>query len=116
MSNDTRTLTLTEFLLARIAEDEAGNDRAVTSEVERCQADGMPDLTEQEVRDYWADQAWWRRRLAECETKRRIVELAWHHFGDDDFAGGMEYAKEQVLELMSTVYADHPDYRDEWRP
>lgn len=55
------------------------------------------------------------RVLAECEAKRRIVKLAWHHFGDEDYAAGMEHAKEEALRILAAVHATHPDYRDEWR-
>jgi len=34
--------------------------------------------------------------------------LSWHHLGDDE-------AKRQILVLMAAIYADHPDYREEWR-
>lgn len=93
-------MTLTEFLRLRIAEDMAD---AMTGwrwktlpagEYERLQA----------------------RVLAECGAKRRIVEMAWHHLGDDDYAWGMEEAKRQILAVLALPYADHPDYREEWRP
>lgn len=109
-------MTLTEFLLARIAEDE---------------------------RDaYDVDPTWPSRRvLAECEAKRKIIafheawpvlvetqptysqdgttlrmskQVAWltdaeyrARFGDDPPSGPM-------LLALATVYADHPDFRDEW--
>lgn len=42
------------------------------------------------------------RVLAECAAKRRLVEAS---------AGN-----EKVLRILAEAYADHPDYRDEWRP
>ena len=116
-------MTLTEFLLARIAEDEAAANVAHRESPARV--------------------------LAECEAKRRIVEfhkswpvlvqtpvtfepvdgtdpghytfratqqIAWtteqeyrERFGDEPPAG-------PVLRHLAAVYADHPDYREEWRP
>lgn len=55
------------------------------------------------------------RVLAECEAKRQIVEMAWVHLGDDDYAWGMEEAKRQILAVLALPYADHPDYREEWK-
>jgi hypothetical protein len=42
------------------------------------------------------------RVLAECRAKRQVLEAC----GDD----------EQVLRCLALPYADHPDYREEWRP
>lgn len=71
------------------------------------------------------------RVLAECEAKRRIVEM---HRADGapvvDLLG-MEYEfcwtcsdsgpdaqawPCDTIKALAAVYADHPDYRDEWRP
>jgi hypothetical protein len=51
------------------------------------------------------------RILAEVEAKRRIVDrYAWLcEHGD---TGGTAW----VLPLLALPYADHPDYRNEWRP
>ena len=54
------------------------------------------------------------RVLREVEAKRRIVDLGWHHLGDEDYGWGMEEAKRQVLAIMALPYADHPDYDPEW--
>ena len=88
-------MTLTEFLLARIAEDErrVGFVRGF-----------IPDEGDQ---GEYINPA---RVLAECEAKRRIVE----HCDFDHLARspGDPY----VLRLLALPYADHPDYREEWRP
>jgi hypothetical protein len=111
---------LAQFLLARIAEDEAANDELVRAEVARCRADGMPSLTEDEVRAYWAGQPWWERRVAECDAKRRIVD-AW--VAADHAAGsypgtmaGIEQGLDAALQFLALPYADHPDYDEKWRP
>ena len=52
-----------------------------------------------------------RRVLAECEAKRRLVrELVDYMEGD--------YApwNERFLKLLALLFADHPDYRQEWKP
>jgi hypothetical protein len=110
-----QTQTLAKFLLARLAEDEAAQSAA----------------------DGWHPTAWHRadcdsnsysvgrcdcdipaRVLAECEAKRRIVEL---HSGDSDdmcqsYAGNYVYEPCPTLRALASVHADHPDYREEWRP
>ena len=117
---------LTAFLLARIAEDEAaaraangrvawvafrdpdGHMRYTTVAhqhhgVDEWIADGRT-IASQDVYPFY-DSA---RVLARCAADRRIVELRTpgpHLTGDED-----------VLRLLALPYADHPDYREEWRP
>ena len=103
------TLTLTGFLLARIAEDEA------------LKHGGYPG-----------------RVLAECEAKRRIVEAhplvtdqrrlvpAWPGSAPgvacancggnpvDSSAPIEDIGPCDTLLALAAVYADHPDYRQEW--
>ncbi len=134
-------ITTTQFLLARIAEDEAvarGSsavgpwryDPTKVNSVDGGEAvfagpRGAMGITiastgpaddPQSMRDARHiarhDPA---RVLAECEAKRRIVELIRRDNGDwcspDRLGLG-----EMVLETLALPYADHPDYRDEWRP
>lgn len=125
----TATLTLTDFLLARIAEDEAAAQYSTAM---------------------WASVPSTARVLAECGAKRRIVE--WHKnwpvlaetpmefetetTGTDITAMtirasrrimwlteqeyrdrfGSEPPSSPILLMLAAVYSDHPDYRDEWRP
>jgi hypothetical protein len=129
----TQTLTITEFLLARIAEDEeSANERVVGDspfgeEVwfseGRIYADrGKIDVTEQ-----WHE---WvqahplsersKRTLAECDAKRRIVaDLRHMEFNDPlrrgDYWRGQKDAARNAAVAIASVYADHPDYREEWR-
>lgn len=96
--------TLPEFLLARIAEREADADSWVYDA-------GGGDL--------WSlkDEV-----LAECETKRRVVDYlvkcerleAQGHV--TDYSQGELAAYRSAVSALSTVYADHPDYRQEWTP
>lgn len=115
--------TLTDFLLARIAEDEAAFEIAVATEVASARRDGIPDMTAQEVRDYWLRPAGdtgdrvadsrteWPRLLAECEAKRRIIGLKAQP-SDIYTAGG--FTTDEILRALAAVYADHPDYQAEW--
>lgn len=54
-----------------------------------------------------------RRVLADCEADRRIVTAAsgWASADADTQA-----AMENIKRLLALPYADHPDYREEWRP
>jgi hypothetical protein len=60
------------------------------------------------------------RVLAEVEAKRRIVEAfeaddnreRYGGCGDDCEWKALDYA----LRLLALPYADHPDYRPEWKP
>jgi hypothetical protein len=92
-------MSLIDFLLARIVEDEA----AIA-------------WTPVEV---WPSR---RRVLAECEAKRRIVGQ-WQGLDRDAdkpslsrTAATMADATYLALLALATVYADHPDYDESWRP
>lgn len=86
------TLTLSDFLLARIAEDER-------------------DLPSKGGVD------WLHRVLAECEAKRQIVEA---YAGMEALPSEEQREQRATLrwacQLLAAPYADHPDYREEWRP
>lgn len=120
--------TLTEFLLARIAEDEAaarevldarlrdrerspadyGSDRDPTTDLSRWTAEGNggdPVLAETGA-----------RALSECEVKRRIIHQ--HSNWETNATMTADYwsaPMDHVLECLALPYADHPDFRDEWR-
>lgn len=98
--------TLVEFLLARIAEDEA--------RVAGLFSGDDPDF-------FWGPD----RIRAECEVKRQIVEKheVWgpgrgscDTCTDGDFVGLVDEGPCFTLRALAAVYADHPDYRQEWRP
>jgi hypothetical protein len=132
---------LADFLLARIAEDEALARQVITDIdadeqgrwewVEYPYEGGSPQrLGSLAESKSGYDPGWgWTelvnhydpaRVLAECEAKRRIVERyldtkaeAERH--DNEYAAewlGLETA----LEILTLPYADHPDYREDWRP
>ncbi|MEU7010383.1 DUF6221 family protein [Streptomyces sp. NPDC046332] len=79
----------------------------------------------------WADteNGWTQRRvLAEVDAKRRIIDLHALEYrerperviGESDEPFCAECLGEgfpcETLRLFALPYADHPDYRDEWRP
>ena len=114
------TQALADFLLARIAEDEAAVDVAGHFGDPRTNGWADSDAPLQRL-DYDQMLTGPSRVLAECEAHRRIVELALAAADaddayDDDYADGWRCAWESACELLASTYADHPDYRQEWRP
>lgn len=131
-------LTLADFLLARIAEDEAdargaGGEEWWATLVTKGRStddpnwvvDSQPVIIAAEVTDGSKaihivnhDPA---RVLVECEAKRQIVaEHAPEDRGNNlqlcrtcDWNGGDGYPC-QTLVTMTIPYRDHPDYREEW--
>jgi hypothetical protein len=98
-------MDIAEFLLARIAEDEEW-------------AEANPHFSDSPE---WVPPFWTRTR-AECDAKRRIVEMALDTVsvsqqaafsrGEVPSVGGLG----EVLQFLALPYADDPDYRPEWRP
>jgi len=110
----TTTLTLTDFLLARIAEDEAVADEVHREGCVRAASDWTRPC----------DCGYPARVLAECEAKRGAVEAAWGDHVQIEGEWGMcrgqaalsaanDYP--DVVRWLALPYADHPDYREEWR-
>lgn len=117
-------MTLTEFLLARITEDEA----VAAGWPERGQWGSHPeggmwmDTTGRPIHGPRV------RVLAECEAKRRIIDefsTVWQERRPTARRGIYEYVQrygvrsdplsEDVLRFMALPYADHPDYLQEWK-
>lgn len=117
-------MELTEFLAARIAEDEA-----VARDAEGLWADqyGPHPLPS----EHWADRlvatdvysevdacvaASPARVLAECEAKRRIVEMRTGAY--DVWTSAEVHAIDQhlaiVLRALALPYRDHPDFDPAW--
>ena len=141
------TLTLTDFLLARIAEDEAAArlcaemfpspwDVADRGWRVRIYAADIPDegdhadpgdkrapvVMEVEPDRNLDDPRWLSERvehvrrhdparvLAECAAKRLILRIWFEsEFCERDVMN-------DVIDALALPYADHPDYREEWRP
>ena len=101
----TGTLTLTEFLLARIAEDEARLDRIVPADESKggiglSLNDGL------------------RRWQRECEAKRSIIEMHDAMPAENVYCMTCDENHDwpcATLKTVAAVYADHPDFREEWR-
>ena len=121
-------MTITEFLLARIGEDEA-RAQVMWDEKVRRRAVG------QTVSPNWPTPD---RTLAECEAKRRIVERGRsqcsgyedqdefdddHHYPDPEwaFCDGCAAAEsadadwQWTLRVLASIWAAHPDFQPEWR-
>ena len=102
--------TLTEFLLARIAEDEAAALQAVghESRVYWDTAVHAGDIRALSVEHYSRHDP--DRVLAECEAKRRIVkdEIDW--MLNDSDSGPCWGSANRLLRHLALPYADHPDY------
>lgn len=104
--------TITEFLLARISEEEAysGNVMLAVHTI-----GGVPETRYQSI------QGW---VLVECEAKRRIVERVTRAIREaveetDQQHGwvldGVVEAMVATAKDLAQPYADHPDFQDEWR-
>lgn len=52
------------------------------------------------------------RVLRDVEAKRKMIEQHVGYFG----SGDDEFWPVQTLRLLVLPYADHPDYREAWRP
>lgn len=106
-------MTITEFLLARIAEDEEllNWGRPLRIHVD---PGGNGDASFP-FHDRWK---------AECEAKRQAIDAAWgdHHQIEGEW-GSCQSIEEMdskgdvpgVVTALASVYADHPDFNEEWR-
>jgi hypothetical protein len=84
-------MTITEFLEARIAEDEEQANKH------------LPALRSHGLGDYGF------RVLAECEAKQAIIKAFDPQSPDLD-----PYVGRDVIAMLAAVYKDHPEYRQEW--
>lgn len=126
-------VTLVEFLLARIAEDEQTARRAALH-LERNPSrlyDGTPPEWVAHVRGVGSPE----RVARECAAKRHIVEMHEEHRSrvmayrsprwadvwtdadkvDHKKAEARHRVSEDVLHALAAPYADHPDYDEAWR-
>lgn len=148
-------MTLAEFLLARIAEDEAAARAAspgpwTYGDIESVAGGSLYDPDVMIAGVHWDPEgegppvrrtrpakeadanghhiARWdpARVLAECEAKRQIVEMFAEEYTET--RDGLRRQRmtepefwrvldmERTLGFLALPYADHPDYRSEWRP
>jgi hypothetical protein len=123
---------LDQFLLARIAEDKRiATDAALASGREQWTVADLPhsepphDQPAEHVSRH--DPA---RVLAECDAKRRLVQACRDSRPDLRFLGArppgladfplspsdQHQLAAVILALLALPYADHSEYRKEWRP
>lgn len=57
-----------------------------------------------------------RRVLAEVEGKRRTIDLYEIASASPELDRDAWLVLKEVLALLALPYADHPDYREEWKP
>lgn len=108
---------LAEFLLARIADDSslarlADRDAQALRPI-------TDDLTDPADGDHRVTHMFrWSpaRVLAECEAKRRIVEHYLAELNSHQSGWDARAPQDYPLRALALPYADHPDYREEWRP
>ncbi len=97
---------ITEFLEARISEDEAAAREAMEERSRSTPNEGADTSLVP-----WPDSpvpavlVGPERVLAECVVKRSLIE----HWGQYEALNGPS-----LLTVMAMVYADHPDYQQEW--
>jgi hypothetical protein len=131
-----KTVTLAEFLLARIAETErkarswqrlrAGAWVEVQGSLGMCQewrevgSSQWRPLTDEAREKIYEPVPPDPFIMAECEAKRRIVDAYQHaveyeaQFPNPDAAEA--YIYEHVIQVLALPYAAHEDFREEWRP
>ena len=132
--HDTHMSDLVEFLRARLDEDEQAAKHVrqpyrlyVDNDGRISEPKRVDDLHGEHDGEYeqWADggdrmpndiASWWpiydpARVLREAEAKRKLIDRLVASM-EEDYAPW----NEDNLGCLAEVYADHPDYREEWRP
>jgi hypothetical protein len=109
---------LVEFLLARIAEDEDAAQAAFSGQMDPENGWGIDGravtphvgVIHEEVQRLHV--AKWNpaRVLAECEAKRRIVELLDDNLQEPGYYQAVDYA----MGYLAAAYADHPAFHPDW--
>lgn len=104
-------MTLTEFLVARIAEDEAvAADEQAELQAESFGSGGLQSgLVRVLVNGIPGTLIDHSRVLAECQAKRRIIEGVY-----ETVMMGISGLGPITLRMLALPYADHPDYDSSW--
>lgn len=137
---EAKGVTLVEFLLERIADDEQSARYAQTVAptpwevadrgwLARLYRDGSDDPMFEVERASLAgpnpgdllrffERFSPSRVLAECDAKRRIIDRASAAWVESDCTECNEagYLGDAVLRLLALPFSDHPSYRPEWAP
>jgi hypothetical protein len=103
------TMTIVEFLNARIAEDEALID-ATEEWVPGYTPPGLYTFNSYLVSGVAISA---ERLTAECEAKRSIVGRGILAQGDAS-TDGVNLLLHDVLRLLAQTYRNHPDFQQEW--
>jgi len=103
---------LTEFLLTRIAEDEAVA-RALSSQEDYMLSQSFYGHSSVDAPvTAFMERFGIARVLAECESKRRIMEECADLASSEDVYTHADL----ILHALALPYADRPEYREAWRP
>lgn len=120
-------MTLAEFVLARITEQEESARKLMRFAQETYLRTREPRLLGREIPGWhaWPDvEAMCVRVLADCERDRRIAVEHFPHSSFPRSCGtcgrpGQSIGADwpcRTIRLMAAVDADHPDYDERWRP
>jgi Family of unknown function (DUF6221) len=126
-------MTLTEFLLARIAEDETVARAGISSQADPENGWGYGGfgsphaltphvgVIHEEVQALHIIRWHPARVLAECEAKRRIVEdfeilHADYRITHDRTTEARRFQALVAVGQLAIIYSDHSDYDETWRP
>lgn len=108
----TETLTLSQFLLERLSEDEAKARHAGADAMIGHRWKHAPEDVYNEIQA--ATIANSRRVLATCKAHRAIVE----YHGSEILGICQEYDGDsypcRTLRALASIYVDHADFRAEW--
>jgi hypothetical protein len=98
--------SLIEFLLARIAEDEAIATRYPAGDHTRWPLEWIRDEHQEDALEIST-----ARVLAECAVKRELID----HDGTEDYCHACERPGPCYIRvLIASLYSDHPDYQPNW--
>lgn len=121
---------LVQFLRARLDEDEQAARRAGDS-FRQIGETGVIVATEGDRAEECASANWAgvaehivrhdpTRVLCEIDARRKLLnkyaEVADNDVNEVEYAHGYANALGEAVRLTALTYADHPDYREEWRP
>jgi hypothetical protein len=103
-------MNLSDFLLARIAEDEAwtaGDGGWYLDVCQECAFGQQPQSPYSRA-----------RVLAECDAKRRIVAQLWNYaaYPDPESSDPSGTQAVWIIKTLAFPYAGHADYDPAWRP
>ena len=108
-------MTLADFLLARIAEDEHAAMKARPDEhLNVRERSAITSAFDAAGYSYIRETS--GRVARDCAAKRAIVEAAQEHRPPPDDGDDGARVFDLVLRRLAVVYADHPEYDAAWRP